>query len=202
MGIEIREESIESLANHAKLSIAFRVEKILEVSTEGRGLGGIALHERLLEVAYVKDSDEREHPTHWPQRFSLTNWGLLVARDDGERIGGAVIAFKTQNLYMLDGRNDLAVLWDLRVRPESRGTGVGSLLFRATEEWARDRGCIQLKIETQNDNVGACQFYARMGCTLGGINRYKYQEYPEEIQLLWFKDVAVKDASRPARMRK
>jgi GNAT superfamily N-acetyltransferase len=187
LGIEIREESIESLAEYAELSIAFRVEKTLEVSTEGSGLGGIALHEQLLEPAYVKDSDEREHPTHWSQRFNLANWGLLAARDDGARVGGAVIAIKTDKLYMLDGRSDLAVLWDLRVRPESRGTGVGSLLFQATEEWARDRGCIQLKIETQNNNVRACHFYARMGCTLGGIDRYKYREYPGETQLVWFK---------------
>jgi GNAT superfamily N-acetyltransferase len=80
-----------------------------------------------VELAYVKDYDESEHPTHWPQRFNVENWGMLAAYDLGERVGGAVIAFNTANLYMLDGRSDLAVLWDLRVRAESRGAGIGGL---------------------------------------------------------------------------
>ena len=62
-------------------------------------------------------------------------------------------------------------------------------LFRAAEAWSRDRGCRQLKIETQNINVPACRFYLRQGCVLGGINRFAYREFPEEVQLLWYKDL-------------
>jgi GNAT superfamily N-acetyltransferase len=70
-----------------------------------------------------------------------------------------------------------------------RGGGVGSLLFGAVEDWARRRGCAQLKIETQNINVPACHFYARMACTLGSIDRHAYPELPEETQLVWYKDL-------------
>jgi streptothricin acetyltransferase len=90
---------------------------------------------------------------------------------------------------MLQGRRDLAALWDLRVHPEVRGKGVGSALFAAAEDWSRDHGCTQLKIETQNVNVAPCSFYVAMGCTLGGINRYAYNDMPDETQLLWFKDL-------------
>ena len=55
---------------------------------------------------------------------------------------------------MLGGRDDLAVLWDIRVSPPERGTGVGSALFRAAEDWAGTRGCTWLKIETQNILAG------------------------------------------------
>ncbi len=32
----------------------------------------------------------------------------------------------------------------------------------------------------------ASHFYRRMGCTLGGINRFAYPDRPHEAQLLWF----------------
>ncbi len=90
---------------------------------------------------------------------------------------------------MLDGRSDLAVLWDIRVHPEARSSGTGSLLFQAVEAWARDRRCRTLKIETQNTNVPACRFYRRMGCTLGAIDRFAYADLPDEVQLIWFKEL-------------
>ncbi|HXY45989.1 MAG TPA: GNAT family N-acetyltransferase [Acidimicrobiales bacterium] len=190
MEVEIREEPVGSLSEHAEVPIAFLVDRVLEVSIPADGLGGIALQERPLTAPYVKDYDaiNGEGPTRWPRTFDVTNWGLIAAHG-GSRIGGAVVAFKTANLDMLDGRSDLAMLWDLRVRPDVRGRGVGSLLFRGVEEWARNRGCTQLKVETQNVNVPACHFYARMGCTLGRIDRFAYEELPEETQLLWYKEL-------------
>jgi ribosomal protein S18 acetylase RimI-like enzyme len=42
---------------------------------------------------------------------------------------GAVVVLKTPSLTMLEGRDDLAMLWDIRVSPEARGQGVGTALF-------------------------------------------------------------------------
>jgi hypothetical protein len=42
-------------------------------------------------------------------------------------------------------------------------------------------------VETQNINVPACRFYARMRCTLGAIHRYAYPDLPGEAQLLWYR---------------
>jgi GNAT superfamily N-acetyltransferase len=88
---------------------------------------------------------------------------------------------------MLQGRSDLTALWDLRMRPERRGEGIGSALFHTAKDWARHRGYTQLKIETQNVNATACHFYIAMGCTLGGINRFASTDMPGEVQLLWCK---------------
>lgn len=90
---------------------------------------------------------------------------------------------------MLEGRTDLAVLWDIRVVPAARGQGVGSALFRAAESWAAANGCSRLKIETQNINVPACRFYARHGCVLEAAHRGIYPNLPDEIQRLWYKDL-------------
>lgn len=191
MGLEIREEPLSALTEHATIPIAFRVERVLDVSAPRSGLGGLVLAERPVEASYEKDYDalKAEGPTRWPKQFDVSSCGLVAAHLDSERVGGAVIAFNTANVDMLEQRRDLAVLWDLRVRAKERRQGVGARLFEAVENWARARGCRQLKIETQNNNVPACRFYARMSCTLGSIDRFAYPELPEETQLLWFKDL-------------
>ena len=191
MLIEIVEDPLSALAEHGRISIAFRVERVLEPTLLDGGLGGIVLAERPVERPYVKDYDaiDGEGPTRWAHRFDVRNWGLLGAYADGSRVGGAVLAFDTPGVDMLDGRTDLAVLWDLRVRPEWRGRGVGRRLFEAAERWAAVRGCRQLKVETQNVNAAACAFYARRGCTLGAIDRHAYPTLPDETQLLWYREL-------------
>lgn len=114
--------------------------------------------------------------------------GLLAAYDGLKRIGGAVMAFDTPGLEMLND-TESAVLWDLRVRPEARSSGVGAALFRASEDWARSRGCRHLDVETQNVNVPACRFYARMGSTLRSIDRFAYPDLPNETRLVWVKQL-------------
>ena len=48
--------------------------------------------------------------------------------------------------------------------------------------------CADIEVETQNVNVGACRFYAAMGCTIGVIDRFAYApELPDEIQVRWHK---------------
>jgi GNAT superfamily N-acetyltransferase len=197
MSLRIEEEPIGRLDEHASISIAFTVERILEVSIPDAGLGGVRLTEVAVESPWVKDYDaiKGEGPSRWLERFDTSNWGLLAAHDDRNRVGGAVIAFDTTGVHMLEGRRDIAALWDIRVRPDIRSSGLGSLLFRAVEQWSLSKGCRTLKIETQNINLPACRFYARMGCELGAIDRHAYSDHPEETQLLWFKDLSPADSN-------
>jgi GNAT superfamily N-acetyltransferase len=201
MSLEIRQEALTAvaLADHGRASIAFMVEQILDLALTDGGLGGMVLTEIPVAEPYVKDYDlvDGQGPASWTQRFDVSNWGMIGAFRDGARIGGAVIAFRTADLRMLGGRDDVAVLWDIRVAPEQRGSGVGSALFRAAERWAGDRSCSWLKIETQNVNIAACRFYQKMGCTLGGIERFAYPELPDEVQLLWWKALDAPATANP-----
>jgi GNAT superfamily N-acetyltransferase len=90
-------------------------------------------------------------------------------------------------VFMLEGRDDMAVLWDIRIHPEYLRQGCGSRLFSRAATWAHTKGCGMLKVETQNINVAACNFYASQGCELGGINRFAHPEFLDEVQLLWYK---------------
>jgi ribosomal protein S18 acetylase RimI-like enzyme len=96
----------------------------------------------------------------------------------------------TPRLDMLEGRKDVAALWDIRVAPAHRGRHVGTALFEAAEETAIQRGCRVLKVETQNNNVAACRLYAARGCTLSSVEPGAYPDYPDEIRLTWSKTLA------------
>jgi streptothricin acetyltransferase len=75
----------------------------------------------------------------------------------------------------------------------NRLQGIGRDLFQEAARWAKFNGCTFLKIETQNVNVGACRFYAKMGCFLGGIDRFAYRHRPDiasEIMLSWYLDLS------------
>jgi GNAT superfamily N-acetyltransferase len=189
MRVEVNEQPLTSLEEYADVPIAFEVSMVLDVAEQGEPLCEFVLTERRLDLPYVKNYDaiDGEQPHQWAKRFDISNWGVFMARVEGQRVGGAVVAFNTPGLLMLEGRDDLAVLWDIRVSTEARGQGVGAALFRAAERWAKARGCRYLKIETQNINVAACRFYASQGCVLRAVERAAYPALPEEIQLLWYK---------------
>lgn len=187
--VELATDPEEALREYAAVPIAFEVRSVFDV--EDGGAGGVVLTERSLDAPYVKDYDAipGEHPAGWAERFDVSHWGVFAARVRGRRVGGVVVAIRTPGLTLLEGRDDLAVLWDIRVSPETRGQGIGAALFRAAEAWARARGCRQLKVETQNVNVAACRFYARQGCVLAAAHRDAYPGLAGEIQLLWCKDL-------------
>lgn len=188
MPITIVEVGPERLSEYAQIPIRFEVHSIFDVELMDGGLGGIVLHERKV-TPYIKDYDEWEPSVDWPRQFDVSNWGFFLARDGDQNIGAAAVAFNTNGVHMLEERSDLAVLWDIRVRPEVRGRGIGRMLFEYAAQWSRQRGCKQMKIETQNVNVPACRFYRAMGCDLGNIHRFAYAAIPAvagEVMLNWY----------------
>ena len=187
----IIEEVSTELAAYSEVPISFTVSQRLRVDLIDGGLGGFRLKTRVVDPPYVKDYDaiKGEGPTRWARRFDMSNWGILSAHIDGQRVGGIIMAWNSDGVSMLEDRSDLAVIWDVRVDDAARGQGVGRTLFGAGEQWARERGCKWLKVETQNINVGACRFYAKMGCHLGAIDQHAYEDLPDEVQMLWVKQL-------------
>lgn len=191
MKIEIREEPNATFDAYAQIPTAFLVESVFECVPSGRpssALGRVAY----VELPYTKDYDAipGNHPSDWPRRFDTSGWGVLSAWHEGTRVGGIVIAHGPANLDLLESREDLALLWDVRVRPQDRGMSVGSALMKGAEVWAAARGCQVLKVETQNINVAACRFYHRHGFELRTVTPRAYADLPEETQLLWYKRLA------------
>lgn len=189
MRIEVRQEPLSALSDYASIPIAFAATTVLEVEWRANGLGGIRIVEVPLDQPLTKDFDQDEPVAHWHRLGDISHWGVFAAFIDDLRVGGAVVARNSPGVHMLEGREDLAVLWDIRVLPSVRRGGVGTRLLERSIQFAHASGCLFLKVESQNTNPAACHFYARSGFELGGLRPGVYPECPDEVQLLWYLDL-------------
>lgn len=188
---QIIEESDEVLPEYGRIPISFEVRSVFDVQLLEGGLKGFLLSERPVVPPWVKDYDgfKGEGPTRWADQWNISNWGFISAFVNSSRQGGCVIAHDTPGVHKLEGRTDIAALWDIRVAPLYRGQGIGGHLVEEALSWAKRHNCRMLKVETQNINVPACRFYAKHGFRLGAVNRYAYTECPDETELIWCKEL-------------
>lgn len=193
MKVRIIEIGPAGLAQYALIPSRFWISTLLQVEEVTDGWGGLKLREVPVANPYWKDYDSYgELPTDWPALFDVSQWGFFLSVAGQKPAGAAAVAIDTPGCNMLDGRRDLAALWDIRIHPEYRGAGIA--LFKHIACWSRGRGCRQMKVETQNVNVPACRFYRQMGCHLGEIRGFAYAAHPalaHEVMLNWYLDLNV-----------
>lgn len=91
--MDIKQEPIDQVGWLDEIPIAFGVTRVLDVSLNNGGLGGITLTEMPVDEPWVKDYDavHDEGPSRWADQFNVSNWGLLTAHDANRLIGGAVL---------------------------------------------------------------------------------------------------------------
>jgi len=87
---------------------------------------------------------------------------ILVARENG-RVAAMVNLLYTVSTA-LGAR--VALLEDLVVLPDIRGSGIGSRLLEYAIEFARIHGCKRITLLTDQDNEPAQRFYQRHGFTV------------------------------------
>ena len=180
VGLEARD-----LDAYASIPIAFEVKEAFDpVGLAGRP------DRRLMSVEpvarpWIKDYDSyRDNaPRDWGDSTSLRDWKFFAAMRDGRRVGSLALA-------PLTGRDDIAVIWDVRVAPTARRSGVGAALLRAAEEWAANNGKHWLMVETQNVNVPAYAFYLTRDFTLTQVRAGAYADLPDEVQMILHKKLA------------
>jgi len=189
IAIKVVKENKRILKEYSKIPISFIVDYEYEIKQQDNGKYGILLEEKKVEPYSVDFDSVDDNPSRLGERFNIDNWPIFVAYHDSEVVGGAIIAYDTEGVNMLEGKSDLAVLWDLRVEKEFRSQGVGTILFKACLDWAIEHNCTRMKIETQNTNIKACKFYAKQGAKLINVNKNIYEDNPNEVQLIWNIDI-------------
>ncbi len=181
--ITIKEETMTALGEYTKVSIAFMVESKY-VALPNACAAGWTLTEEQVYPPWIKDYDGGEPPTRW-LRWDTSNWRILSAFSGDQRIGGAIVVHDSPELDFLEGRDDVAALWDIRVDPEWRGKGIGAMLFESVVDFARSRRCKEIKVETQDVNVPACRFYEKQGCRLIRVTPNAYPGWLGEHEFIW-----------------
>jgi streptothricin acetyltransferase len=85
--------------------------------------------------------------------------------------------------------NKYGYVEDIVVDRHFRRQGVGRALLERAKQWALTAGLPGLMLETQDNNVAACQLYAHCGFELAGFDRRLYQGlHPgtDEMALYWY----------------
>jgi GNAT superfamily N-acetyltransferase len=175
-----------------QIPMKVRVSSYYRIEKYNLGLGGFTLIETPIEP-YIKDFCVGEDETiEKIRRFTLDNWAFFMAFDGERPVGAATVVSRDKEVNMLSGRDDLAVLWDIRVDEDYKHQGIGQVLFDMAVKWSRDAGLNQMKIECQNVNVPAVIFYHKQGAVLSEINEYAYYNDPKsrhEAQFIWYLDL-------------
>jgi ribosomal protein S18 acetylase RimI-like enzyme len=182
--INLRPLVSDDIPNLPQIRPTYKSSSILEVEKSGSGLEiGWKLVERNLpqpfdkgtlydfdEIAQAETRARLERPDDTYQR---------VAESSGQLVGLLDIE--------LQPWNDTAFLWNLMIDLDYRGQGLGRRLWHRALDFARQSDVRAIMIETQNTNVPACKFYARMGCELVGINEayYPHDGSVTEVALFW-----------------
>ncbi len=98
-------------------------------------------------------------------RLSSVDGGYVALA--GGQVAGVV-------LLKVEQWRSVARIEDIIVGRQFRRYGIGSLLLKCASDWARNRGCWAIVLETQNVNYPAIQFYLRNGLEVWSINQHFY----------------------------
>ena len=178
-------ELYDSVSQNVDVKSEYRIKRI------DNGLGGLVLEE-VPVTPYIKDLSVYERATEFEKEFDITHWSFYMAFDDEKPVGALTIAARTDKLYMLGGRDDACVLWDIRVADEYKHRGIGQKMLDLAIKDAKADGYKQMIIECQNNNVPACNFYRKQGALLSKIDMYAYYQEEacrDEAQFVWYLDL-------------
>lgn len=115
-----------------------------------------------------------ENPENWKSFISLDNFKLVGIYQDATLVAAMSLVHDNPSVRMLDGRKDVLLVWDLRVHPDHKGKGYGRALIDYARHEAEALGVNHLRIETQNTNPSAVDFYHNMGFELAQIREHAY----------------------------
>ena len=109
------------------------------------------------------------YPTRKTCETALSNGHLFVYEEDGEVLACAIINHIQVPEYAMchwseDAPDEkVMVLHTLCVNPKEKGKGIGTKFVKFYEDYAKSKGCTQLRMDTQVINTPARTLYKRLG---------------------------------------
>ncbi len=89
--------------------------------------------------------------------------GMLYVWEEDGRLLGMVSLFLEQEESTIRFLCRYVELNTLYVRPEAKGRGIGTALYHAACQWAKEQGADRVKLMTLGENHDARAFYDKMG---------------------------------------
>jgi GNAT superfamily N-acetyltransferase len=189
--IDVRSVTIKDAPALHKLDYSFETDRIYALRVNGdlapnddtlqipaKPAFAFELWEMPVDLPLYKSFREYEHKLEEVEnRLSYVDGGY-VALADGQ-VAGAI-------LLKVEEWRAITRVEDIIVGRQFRRFGVGSLLLNCASDWARNRGCWAIELETQNVNYPAIQFYLRNGLEVWSIHQHFYPPGPVEHEVAIF----------------
>ena len=116
--------------------------------------------------------DRGEIPQEWFDELIASPYhDMLVAIDDNNQI----IGIATLSIHMGPIIRKNAYLEDFVTDQTVRGKGIGSALWDAMLDWAKEKGCHNLEFTCGNGREASQQFYKNHGATIYDTNFFRRQ---------------------------
>ena len=129
------------------------------------------------------------YPTRKTAEDALTRKDLFVIEDEGKIIAAAVInqiqvdEYKYAPWKHSAKENEIMVLHCLVVDPYQKGKGYGKAFVPFYENYAKEHGCIALRMDTNVRNTTARNLYQKLGYEEIGIVKCVFNGIPN-VQLV------------------
>lgn len=126
----------------------------------------------ILPGPVIERMTSRRGPRWW-RRLALVGAPARVIALDGMLAGYATLGRDRR-------RRGAGEIYELYLRPECQGVGLGARLFRDARRQLETGGLPRLTVWTLSDNVGACRFYRALGGREAGRARETFDGAPVE----------------------
>jgi len=108
----------------------------------------------------------------------------LVAEEDGRLIGFLDVE--------IESWRSVARVWNLLVDKQYRRQGIGTELMKKAKEFAREKDCRAMTVETQTTNWPALNFYLKMGFQICAVDDHFYTNHDlerKEVALFLYQEL-------------
>jgi GNAT superfamily N-acetyltransferase len=186
--IDVRSVTISDAPALHKLDYSFETDRIYTLRVNGemaprndalqvpdKPALAFELWETTVDLPLYKSFREYEQKLEEVEtRLSYVDGGY-VALADGQAAGAI--------LLKVEEWRSITRVEDIIVGRQFRRFGIGSLLLNCASDWARNRSCWAIELETQNVNYPAIQFYLRNGLEVWSIHQHYYPPGPVEYEV-------------------
>lgn len=116
------------------------------------------------------DHDGTPVPQEWLEKVIGSSFhDQIVARNDGKIVGAA-----TLSIILHPTQDQIGYLESLVVDPDTRGQGVGDLLWQEIDKWCREKG-VKLEFTSRPSREAAHRFYLKHGATIRETTVFGYK---------------------------
>ena len=155
------------------------------------------IHEAERAGKYTTGWIKGVYPVRSTAEASLLRGDLFVLEDEGEIRGAGIINRTQVDVYAAaDWKHnvpddEVCVFHTLVISPRFPGKGYGRQFMSFYEDYARDHGCVELRIDTNARNLTARKLYHELGYEEIGVIPTVFNNIPGVMLVLLEKEVPV-----------